>query len=116
MGSARTYFLFFFFNDTATTEIYTLPLHAALPIYYLRRAGIRTGCLDPLTNPEPAARPAGPARPRLDRKSTRLNSSHPISSYAVLSLTKKQTYLTVPGRAAPRSAPLTPHQCLPRYR
>src|SRR2546429_7166892 len=32
-------FVFFFFNDTATTEIYTLSLHDALPIYALRRAG-----------------------------------------------------------------------------
>src|SRR2546430_13531601 len=75
-------FCFFFFNDTATTEIYTLSLHDALPIYpgkghggadrrfrqALRRQGERLA----------------------DRKSTRLNSSHSQISYAVFCLKKKK--------------------------
>src|SRR5207249_11173828 len=74
---------FFFFNDTATTEIYTLSLHDALPIS-------RVGTLG-------RARPRGgePAqhaleRARRDRKSTRLNSSHVSISYAVFCLKKKK--------------------------
>src|SRR5258708_9138270 len=82
----------FFFNDTATTEIYTLSLHDALPI-----------------SAELGAEGDGmPHRPRhglvdevglvegvfaigrvVDRKSTRLNSSHQIISYAVFCLKKK---------------------------
>src|SRR2546430_4047881 len=78
--------VFFFFNDTATTEIYTLSLHDALPIYALvsrprccrlRREGVRRG------------RPPRPRTPR-DRKSTRLNSSHSQISYAVFCLKKKK--------------------------
>src|SRR3989337_3748837 len=69
---------FFFFNDTATTEIYTLSLHDALPI---SRPG-----------PKPD-RGTGPDRDRArtrDRKSTRLNSSHGSISYAVFCLKKKR--------------------------
>src|SRR6266487_6615812 len=69
--------LFFFFNDTATTEIYTLSLHDALPIYRPRAGTLpwsRRPCI-----PQPA-----------DRKSTRLNSSHPSISYAVFCLKKKK--------------------------
>src|SRR2546426_4753087 len=81
------FFFFFFFNDTATTEIYTLSLHDALPIYSAGQA--RRG-QRPL--------PAGPAHPaglrrgpqQLDRKSTRLNSSHLVISYAVFCLKKKK--------------------------
>src|SRR3712207_7005624 len=90
----------FFFNDTATTEIYTLSLHDALPISALyldpplrrRRAGHGRGL---------RARPAAgldrgheqlPRRVQ-DRKSTRLNSSHANISYAVFCLKKKQTLL-----------------------
>src|SRR5215510_15742735 len=76
---------FFFFNDTATTEIYTLSLHDALPI---RDDGH-------------AARPiafqieffvsgAGQLAGAADRKSTRLNSSHVAISYAVFCLKKKK--------------------------
>src|SRR5438045_6591387 len=71
----------FFFNDTATTEIYTLSLHDALPISArsLHTAGSasRAGCA--------WTRPGG------DRKSTRLNSSHLGMSYTVLCLKKKQS-------------------------
>src|ERR1017187_9821890 len=77
--------LFFFFNDTATTEIYTLSLHDALPIYIS----------DP-ANPVPyRPRPVPPTYPG-DRKSTRLNSSHRCISYAVFCL-KKRVLEGVPG-------------------
>src|SRR5476649_1876067 len=70
----------FFFNDTATTEIYTLSLHDALPI--LKCARDRSGN---------AARPRQALRANpLDRKSTRLNSSHTVISYAVFCLKKKK--------------------------
>src|SRR2546429_5380256 len=71
-------FIFFFFNDTATTEIYTLSLHDALPISDLQRLVASVG-----------QRWHGAWRPR-DRKSTRLNSSHGYISYAVFCLKKKK--------------------------
>src|SRR6266571_7488010 len=74
-------FVFFFFNDTATTEIYTLSLHDALPI---RHAGGRR---------RPCAAAARGAHPMSDRKSTRLNSSHMSISYAVFCLKKKKNKL-----------------------
>src|SRR5947208_16900402 len=71
----------FFFIVTATTEIYTLSLHDALPIFPARRLSITSRISDP---------PYAPAIPgRKDRKSTRLNSSHQIISYAVFCLKKK---------------------------
>src|SRR2546430_6221108 len=77
---------FFFFNDTATTEIYTLSLHDALPI--CRRAAVDhdLGAADErrrVGSQEESA--AGD----VDRKSTRLNSSHSQISYAVFCLKKK---------------------------
>src|SRR2546430_5122314 len=85
---------FFFFNDTATTEIYTLSLHDALPICHFliqrHRKGNRPalGCR-PL--PLPVIARSIPARCWTieDRKSTRLNSSHSQISYAVFCLKKK---------------------------
>src|SRR5258708_26745344 len=96
---------FFFFNDTATTEIYTLSLHDALPIsihagrrhvhercaasQHQRRteverpSGGRYGCWTDL-------RCCSADSWRRDRKSTRLNSSHQIISYAVFCLKKKK--------------------------
>src|SRR5256885_9513108 len=74
-------FFFFFFNDTATTEIYTLSLHDALPIW-------------PDAEIPGTRRPAGhrgkPGNRNRDRKSTRLNSSHLVISYAVFCLKKKK--------------------------
>src|SRR5476651_2832265 len=69
------YVFFFFFNDTATTEIYTLSLHDALPISFEA----------PKRHPLPTPKQADWA----DRKSTRLNSSHANISYAVFCLKKK---------------------------
>src|SRR2546430_6660567 len=91
---------FFFFNDTATTEIYTLSLHDALPISL--QAGQQQD--DPEADELPGdhdeqrvedQRRAG--QPEVDeaaedRKSTRLNSSHSQISYAVFCLKKKKHY------------------------
>src|SRR6266566_8480745 len=87
--SLNVCFFFFFFNDTATTEIYTLSLHDALPICAGRRARPRLpGRADEWRGAAPPDRP-GRARVR-DRKSTRLNSSHLVISYAVFCLKKKK--------------------------
>src|SRR5689334_24955062 len=75
-------FYFFFFNDTATTEIYTLSLHDALPIYP------SVPCTPSHSTAILGVRWNG--RPRIDRKSTRLNSSHSSISYAVFCLKKKK--------------------------
>src|SRR2546426_12152788 len=80
---------FFFFNDTATTEIYTLSLHDALPIsgkYYCRITP--EGDVTPCPYMPVAAGNLRTAS--LDRKSTRLNSSHLVISYAVFCLKKKK--------------------------
>src|SRR5438552_16062196 len=78
------YFFFFFFTDTAPTEIYTLSLHDALPICACGRRG-RRSC----ARPSPGRRWTC-ATTCGDRKSTRLNSSHQIISYAVFCLKKKK--------------------------
>src|SRR6266487_4932576 len=93
MSSAFTLFLsfFFFFNDTATTEIYTLSLHDALPIS-VRADRPRGGSEAAHRGRRPGWTPRGRALLRSqDRKSTRLNSSHPSISYAVFCLKKKKT-------------------------
>src|SRR2546429_1495541 len=82
-------FLFFFFNDTATTEIYTLSLHDALPISHgahgadvvrvLVQGGANVNAQERLKH-------------CTDRKSTRLNSSHGYISYAVFCLKKKKKH------------------------
>src|SRR6266705_306136 len=72
----------FFFHDTATTEIYTLSLHDALPIY---RNGSLIGSWGEGALAEPHYINTAPE----DRKSTRLNSSHRTISYAVFCLKKK---------------------------
>src|SRR5882672_11923454 len=76
------FLFFFFFNDTATTEIYTLSLHDALPIPPDRPA--QTAPWDGSSLTLRLCR-----YPLLDRKSTRLNSSHTVISYAVFCLKKK---------------------------
>src|SRR3712207_8824058 len=94
------YLLVFFFNDTATTEIYTLSLHDALPILSLASSPscpvqafrVRTRVYATQFHPELDL--AGLATRiqvyRQDRKSTRLNSSHANISYAVFCLKKKK--------------------------
>src|SRR5258708_29680699 len=89
--------MYFFFNDTATTEIYTLSLHDALPISARPGDGGESALDDRLLRLERASRARAhrPARAlhRGDRKSTRLNSSHQIISYAVFCLKKKKKKL-----------------------
>src|SRR3989442_2055660 len=104
-----TRFIFFFFNDPATTEIYPLSLHDALPIYQPRHLRLHLRLLprrrafvcvnyrllgehvsgtlcESIVVPETCS-------PR-DRKSTRLNSSHVRISYAVFCLKKKKRLMT----------------------
>src|SRR2546426_8593814 len=90
---------FFFFNDTATTEIYTLSLHDALPIFAIAPVSRVEGAVQ---NDLAAIRRVVIEHPRdgqldrpvrgrqRDRKSTRLNSSHLVISYAVFCLKKKK--------------------------
>src|SRR5256885_9903915 len=91
--------MFFFFNDTATTEIYTLSLHDALPISQRPSAWVRheIGKTCGRSGWPSAATRTGSFAPRcsmrsecVDRKSTRLNSSHLVISYAVFCLKKKK--------------------------
>src|SRR3712207_9332136 len=92
----------FFFNDTATTEIYTLSLHDALPIFQRFLGDGTDRKLRFLTFLEESdgllvGLKAGVKlgfQLRLDRKSTRLNSSHANISYAVFCLKKKKQQLT----------------------
>src|SRR5438034_3864324 len=98
----------FLSNDTATTETYTLSLHDALPISPVQRSKrgpaakilvtceVTIGCIG--TNS--------------DRKSTRLNSSHTVISYAVFCLKKKKHHDH--ARLAPRNQPPRRHQARPR--
>src|SRR2546430_3979498 len=99
---------FFFFNDTATTEIYTLSLHDALPIYWTPRPTVRPQahgrcresigqtshriCCDQNGSQSKSGSRDGSCLQSLptDRKSTRLNSSHSQISYAVFCLKKKK--------------------------
>src|SRR3712207_8997723 len=92
----------FFFNDTATTEIYTLSLHDALPIFRVSRRAIpfvrknAPDFLQKMAHPQPN----GQIEYRFwqrggDRKSTRLNSSHANISYAVFCLKKKNKTRTL---------------------
>src|SRR2546426_7826289 len=91
------FLFFFFFNDTATTEIYTLSLHDALPIWPLlwkwdgqeRSPHQVHGERTPRTFCAPCALEPQDGPPP-DRKSTRLNSSHLVISYAVFCLKKKK--------------------------
>src|SRR5256885_8117462 len=88
-------YFFFFFNDTATTEIYTLSLHDALPICRSRPRpahGARAARADSRRRRSPPGR-------LQDRKSTRLNSSHLVISYAVFCLKKKKSPLAITDRS-----------------
>src|SRR5256885_10084477 len=98
MNIVNSLISFFFFNDTATTEIYTLSLHDALPIYgpqsrATRRVPRGQGqAVRIFRGPgHESDRRVGLAGGRFheDRKSTRLNSSHLVISYAVFCLEKK---------------------------
>src|SRR3712207_7032120 len=100
--------IFFFFNDTATTEIYTLSLHDALPILAPQLDGRTVETVESLADDDRLtplqqafkaehALQCGFCTPGFlmtatDRKSTRLNSSHANISYAVFCLKKKNKY------------------------
>src|SRR2546422_6582676 len=100
MSTPLTCTLIFFFNDTATTEIYTLSLHDALPICSRLMAAPTPDSFKPQPHQEPvddhpSVRGFPVARGDLgDRKSTRLNSSHGYISYAVFCLKKKKLSLS----------------------
>src|SRR3989475_8479878 len=84
--------LFFFFNDTATTEIYTLSLHDALPIF-IEADEYDTAFFDKrskFVHYRPRTAVLNNLEFDQDRKSTRLNSSHSQISYAVFCLKKKK--------------------------
>src|SRR3712207_8607294 len=108
--------LLVFFNDTATTEIYTLSLHDALPIFVLGDGRVGQRHDDLLDQTFQLWRVLLLVRPRhrvlvelvelldRDRKSTRLNSSHANTSYAVFCLKKTKrtdTHSHLPRRAPP---------------
>src|SRR3712207_7511488 len=80
----------FFFNDTATTEIYTLSLHDALPISSSGSTGGSKISIASLAKDLRSSRATTRRTSIRDRKSTRLNSSHANNSYAVFCLKKKK--------------------------
>src|ERR1039457_6086837 len=90
--AAQSGLFFFFFNDTATTEIYTLSLHDALPIYWM------------VQSPRKGFSVLLYLHRYTDRKSTRLNSSHLVISYAVFCLKKKKNTLTCTDTARARAS------------
>src|SRR5256885_11899765 len=106
---------FFFFNDTATTEIYTLSLHDALPIY----RHVQDGADDQGRNDSDgdvalgilgflgcgAHRVEADVGEEEDRKSTRLNSSHLVISYAVFCLKKKNVSFNIDYPSLATSVP-----------
>src|SRR3712207_7109653 len=95
--------IFIFFNDTATTEIYTLSLHDALPISPFSMYQYDGSYAVEVQKAHPGRfaiiKPVNPEDPAVadviaewkDRKSTRLNSSHANISYAVFCLKQKHT-------------------------
>src|SRR2546430_7200318 len=97
---------FFFFNDTATTEIYTLSLHDALPISEPRRDHQSVE-----RRSARGARVGAALQRREDRKSTRLNSSHSQISYAVFCLKKKKERVLLVASLGRTSAHTFPTIC-----
>src|SRR3712207_7392082 len=106
--------VFFFFNDTATTEIYTLSLHDALPISARDRRDRRAGpaAVGQLRPHRRRGVRAPAARDLPDRKSTRLNSSHANISYAVFCLKKKMRTI---ARESSSMAPIRPMAAGPGF-
>src|SRR3712207_7636419 len=106
----------FFFNDTATSEIYTLALHDALPISLAEDTGDALGRQEPQRRGDIEAAIAGGRAKHLgaereerafrflrDRKSTRLNSSHANISYAAFCLQKTKYLSSCPFFFCPSS-------------
>src|SRR5947209_9478068 len=105
--------VFFFFIDPATTEIYTLSLHDALPIFPVRSKSSQP-VRSVLESDDRAPTRQGMALDR-DRKSTRLNSSHANISYAVFCL-KKKNPITHPSVGRVPLAARLPPGGTPRWR
>src|SRR2546427_5888813 len=115
MISVPVVYLFFFFNDTATTEIYTLSLHDALPISTASSEGPLAPRYGDASSDQRASATHGfTSKARIlvngsildvDRKSTRLNSSHSQISYAVFCLKKKTDSASGLGVAPSRKMP-----------
>src|SRR2546426_5408666 len=106
------FFFFFFFNDTATTEIYTLSLHDALPICSVGECSLRSPTLRCAASlalaPELYMKSSNAwSLVPIDRKSTRLNSSHLVISYAVFCLKKKINPLTKRETYSPFVSPMS---------
>src|SRR3712207_8355547 len=106
----------FFFNDSAPTEIYTLSLHDALPIYGGRHVGaVCADCLG-TRDRELVDAAAGLALvtedtlERRDRKSTRLNSSHATISYADFCLKKQKEMHAEYGQRSAAARPSPPQR------
>src|SRR2546429_4627240 len=103
MIAVLIFYFFFFFNDTATTEIYTLSLHDALPIFQHRMFALCRNPVDhhvsimPFMHHHVFTVDHRSFPTFVDRKSTRLNSSHGYISYAVFCLKKKKTMHIVYG-------------------
>src|SRR2546430_17060013 len=95
--SARTTGFFFFFNDTATTEIYTLSLHDALPISLTPLPQLSREVAEWVDSVRELTQPRTESTHSADRKSTRLNSSHSQISYAVFCLKKKKVMRRISG-------------------
>src|SRR5438876_3691388 len=97
--------LIFFFTATATTEIYTLSLHDALPIW-MDRLHVPQGLehVERRRKVDVAHLGRGTEHRFEDRKSTRLNSSHPSISYAVFCLKIKKTNVKTKPKRKPTSS------------
>src|SRR3989337_3979427 len=104
MGTRCQSLVLFFVNDTATTEIYTLSLHDALPI----SSGIAPRSSTPSTQ-RPTSSPSASG----DRKSTRLNSSHGSISHAVFCLKKPNQFSQCPDGQSQHSQPCQGAACIP---
>src|SRR5438034_4605724 len=105
--------MFFFFICTTTPALYTLSLHDALPIFPSTGSGQSENAFSPerpaigMALRQAQGERAGQSFAlSLDRKSTRLNSSHTVISYAVFCLKKK-----IVDNVRPSHAPLSPLRC-----
>src|SRR5437870_10784427 len=93
----RRHTYLFFFNAPSTTDLYTLSLHDALPIYSSAPFRNRSEAFDTAWLSQSLEQAKVPDAVLPDRKSTRLNSSHVAISYAVFCLKKKKkkTYINI---------------------
>src|SRR2546430_12493814 len=92
--------VFFFFNDTATTEIYTLSLHDALPIWhperraFFRRAVLSLRSRPPTSRPRRCPSPSGKHRSRSEEHTSELQSQSNLVCRLLLEKKKKKTKYT----------------------